>query len=392
MNEPSGQTAAGDEPPVNIPVCRPQLPTTGQLLPYLQRIDTSRIYTNYGPLALELESRLGAHFGLPPGGIACASSGTAALFGAIIAAAGRARDSQPWAIVPALTFAATAAAVEQAGYRPYLLDVDPNTWMLDPDCVSDHPLLDRVGLVVPVAPFGRPVPLGPWRSFHARTRVPVVIDGAASFQNIAEAPHEFLGELPVCISFHATKSFATGEGGCVATSDTVVAERVAQVLNFGFSGNRDSACPSTNGKMSEYHAAVGLAELDSWNEKREAFYEVAECYRRMLAGSGLISRFIGAPEIGLNYALFACRQPGDLVATQESLRRWGVDFRHWYGTGLHGQSYYADCPGDRLDVAERLSSELLGIPMAPDLSVSAITCVVAALGEGAVSGCKREIA
>ena len=392
VNMPGGQAAVGDEPPVTIPVCRPRLPTTGQLLPYLQRIDASRIYSNYGPLALELESRLAEHFGLPPGGVACASSGTAALFGAIIATAGRASDSRPWALVPALTFTATAAAAEQAGYRPYLVDVDPATWMLDPDCISAHPMLDRVGLVVPVAPFGRPVPVEPWRGFRARTGVPVVIDGAASFQNIAEAPTELLGDLPVCISFHATKSFATGEGGAVATSNAALAERVMQVLNFGFSGGRDSACASTNGKMSEYHAAIGLAELDSWTEKRAAFQAVAECYRRTLAGTSLISRFIGAPDIGLNYALFACRAPDDLDAIRESLRLWGVDFRHWYGTGLSSQSYYADCPRDRLDVTERLASELLGIPMAPDLSPAAVACVVAALGEGAVTGCEREIA
>ena len=392
MHVPGGQTSGADDAPPTIPVCRPQLPTTGRLLPYLQRIDASRIYSNYGPLALELEDRLSQHFSLPPGGIACANTGTAALLGAILATAGRASERRPWALVPAFTFTATAAAVEQAGYRPYLLDVDPDTWMLDPDCLVAHPLVDRVGLVIPVAPFGRPVPLEPWQRFRAATGVPVVVDGAASFQNIAEAPHEFLGDLPVCISFHATKSFATGEGGCVATSDAGLAERVMQALNFGFLGGRDSACASTNGKMSEYHAAIGLAELDGWSDKRGAFHAVAECYRGTLAGTNLAGRFIGAPDIGLNYALFACRAPGELDAIRESLRLWGVDFRHWYGTGLGGQSYYADCPGDRLAVTERLAGELLGIPMAPDLSPAAIACVVAALGEGAVSGCEREIA
>lgn len=376
-----GKCAAFAGPLDTIPVYRPQLPTADRILPYLRQIDANRLYTNHGPLSFELESRLSDHFSLPLGGIACASSGTAALFCAIIAAAGLASDSRPWALVPGLTFSATAAAVEQAGYRPYLVDVDPDTWMLDPDRIADHAMLGRVGLVVPVAPFGRPVPVRPWEEFRSRTQVPVVIDAAASFQNIAEAPGAYLGDLPVCISFHATKSFGVGEGGCVAATDPDLIEKVMQALNFGFPGRRESASPGTNGKMSEYHAAVGLAELEGWADKRQAFHTVAETYRQLLASRGHSGRFIGAPDIGCNYALFSCRTADEVGAMHDSLRRGSVDFRHWYGAGLQGQSYFARCRQDRLDVTQALASTLVGIPMAPDLSPSAVARVCNAVGE-----------
>lgn len=377
-----GNVAAIAGPLDPIPVYRPQLPTADRVLPYLRQIDANRLYTNRGPLTVELESRLSNHFGLPPGGIACASSGTAALFCGIIAAAGLASDSRPWALIPALTFSATAAAVEHAGYRPYLVDVDPDTWMLDPDRIANHPMLDRVGLVVPVAPFGRPVPVEPWEDFRGRTQVPVVIDAAASFQNIADAPGAYLSDLPVCISFHATKSFGVGEGGCVAATDADLIVKVMQALNFGFLDRRESASPGTNGKMSEYHAAVGLAELDGWADKRQAFHTVAETYRHMLASRGHAERFVGAPDIGCNYALLSCRTADEVGAVHESLRAGSIDFRHWYGTGLQGQSYYARCRQDRLDVTEALASTLVGIPMAPDLSPSAVARVCNAVAEG----------
>src|SRR5207245_1355138 len=119
--------------------------------------------------------------------------------------------------------------------------------------------------------------------FTAATGIPVIIDGAASFAGLVERPEASLGAIPVALSFHATKAFATGEGGAVATEDVALARRVAQALNFGISGVRDSRMASTNGKMSEYHAAVGLAELDGWTEKLAAFRVVAERYRQAFA-------------------------------------------------------------------------------------------------------------
>src|SRR6476661_10558001 len=87
-----------------VPVLRPLLPTVDRLLPYLSRIDASRCYTNWGPLASELEGRLARRFGVGDHGVISASSGTAALVGAILATAGRATPDRPLAILPALTF------------------------------------------------------------------------------------------------------------------------------------------------------------------------------------------------------------------------------------------------------------------------------------------------
>jgi dTDP-4-amino-4,6-dideoxygalactose transaminase len=351
-------------------------------MPYLRRIDETRLYSNHGPLSLELEKRLAGALSLPPTGLVCASSGTTALLGAILAAAGPAAPERPLAIIPAFTFAATAAAVEQCGYRPYLADVDGGSWMLAAGRLIDHPKRQRVGLVVPVAPFGRPVPQEPWLRWRATTGIPVVIDGAASFAGLAERPGEFLGAIPVAISFHATKAFATGEGGGVATHDVELAQRSAQALNFGISGVRDCRMASTNGKISEYHAAVGLAELDGWVEKLAALRAVAVRYRQMLAMAGLVDRFFGAPDTGPNYALFRCRDASEADRVEHCLRQGGIDFRQWYGKGLHRETYYADLPRDALAVTDALAPCLLGVPMATDLADKTIGRIVDVLAAG----------
>jgi len=233
----SATAADNSEPGEIVPVLRPLLPLADRILPYLRRIDETRIYSNHGPLSSELERRLAEHLRLPQGALACASSGTAALIGAILAATGRATSERPLAIIPAFTFAATAAAVEQCGYQPYLADVAADSWMLDAERLLSHPERERVGIVVPVAPFGRPVPQEPWRRFRAMTGIPVVIDGAASFAGLADRPDRFLGEIPVAISFHATKVFATGEGGAVAPPAAVANAVCDALAPFGVEVN-----------------------------------------------------------------------------------------------------------------------------------------------------------
>jgi len=363
-----------------VPVLRPLLPEAARLAPYLNRIDAARVYSNHGPLSCELEERLGQHLSLP-GGVACASSGAAALIGAILGAAGPASASRPLALMPAFTFVATAHAAERCGYRCALADIDSATWMLDPERLLSHPELAKVGVAIPVAPFGRPVPQAPWRKFSQSTGIPVVIDGAASFDRLEASPAPYLGEIPVMMSFHATKSFASGEGGCVASSDAALMERIVQALNFGFHRQRNAESAAVNGKMSEYHAAVGLAELDGWDAKRSAFAEVIARYRRKMKAAGLAQAFVSAPDVGLSYALFRAADGEAARRVEAALTRARVGSRLWYGLGLHRQSWFADAAREPLPITDALAQCLIGLPYAPDLTDEQIDRVVGALLE-----------
>ena len=366
-----------------IPVLRPRLATAERLMPYLTRIDQTRIYSNWGPLVQELTGRLGDLFAQPQDRITTASPGTSAIAGAILGTAGRATGARPLAAIPAFTFVATANAVEQCGYRPYLVDVDPDTWMLDPDALAGHPQLDRVGVVVPVAAFGRPVAQARWRAFSERTGIPVVIDGAACSDRIAAAPDGYFGSIPVAMSFHATKGLSTGEGGCVVASDPQQMSDIQQALNFGFVVSRNSGCSGLNGKMSEYHAAVGLAEIDGWPDKRRALEDVARGYRRALFELDLADRLFATPDVSVSYALFDCRAADAAVAIRRSLASRGIDSRRWYGEGLGEHEYLADAAraGD-LAVTQALGCRLLGLPVAPDLTAGEIGRVATTLAAG----------
>ena len=361
----------------DVPVCRPLLPSVERLLPYLARIDESRRYSNHGQLVLELQERLSSR--LSGHHVALASSGTAAIVGATLAAAGPASPERPICLMPAYTFIGTVSAVEQCGYEPHFVDVDETSWQICPLLVREHPLLPRTGLVVAVSAFGRKLEQHPWEAFQAATGVPVVIDGAAMIDAMFSDPAACIGSIPVALSFHATKAFATGEGGAVVCASEALWKAAMQALNFGYDVDRLSKRPAINGKISEYHAAVGLAELDGWEGKAAAFRQAAAFLRRSAPGDAAL--FTG-PDVGSSYALLQMDSAEEADLVSESLDAAGIGWRRWYGLGAHAHPYTARFGRDRLEISEYLARTTLGLPMSVDLTEREADRIAEALGSG----------
>lgn len=342
-----------------IPVARPRLPITDELSPYLTRIDEARWYSNFGPLLNEFETRLAARFARPTA-VSTVTNGTVALTLAL-----QALGCEPGSLcaLPAWTFVATGHAVRQAGLEPWFLDVDPETWMLDPavtaEALSTAPA--PIAAIVPVAAFGRLPDLHAWARFTRETGVPVVVDGAAAFDALTEAP------VPVTVSLHATKSVSTGEGGFVASEDGALIDRVRELSAFGFRGDRISHTPANNAKLSEYAAAVGLASLDAWPHTRQRLAFAAQYLKVALA---LTPQIVFQPGWGSTWLSSVCvvGVPG---GTSESLAAaladLGVDTRAWWGEGCHRQPAFEGCMRTSLPVTEQLAASTLGLPFFIDL-------------------------
>jgi len=357
--------------PGPVPVARPRMPLAEMVLPYLQQIDESRWYSNHGPLIRRLEQRLADRFA-PGAHVVTAANATQAL-----ALGLKAMDLRPggYVVTPSWTFVATAHAILQAGLKPWFVDVDPQTWMLDPAAVSAMgPALGReVVAVVPVCAFGAMPDLGAWRAFREATGVPVLVDAAAAFDTLNDA------RLPAVISLHATKVLGLGEGGILVTDDEAFAQRIDQLTNFGFWYSRNSEIAATNAKLSEYAAAVGHAALDAWPGDRLRWMRTAQHLRIAL---------IGRPEVrfqdgwGSDWVTSVCTvglPPGSADDVARSLREDGVDTRAWWGEGCHRSSAFADCRRGPLEVTEALAAATLGLPFSIDMDESAIARIVAAL-------------
>src|SRR5947207_10784452 len=198
-----------------IPIMRPKLPCAERLAPYLQQIDESRLYSNFGPLAVGLEQRLAAHFGIAGAAVTTVANATLGLTLALTA-----QGARPGTLcaIPAWTFIASAHAAMMAGLVPYFIDVDVASWALDADRIGDAlaGAPGPVGAVMPVAPFGARIDIAAWDRFRAHSGIPVVIDAAAGFDTLVP------GEVPAVVSLHATKVIGTGEGGFVISKDATL--------------------------------------------------------------------------------------------------------------------------------------------------------------------------
>ena len=355
-----------------MPVARPRLPSAEAVFPYLQRIDTARWYSNFGPLLTEFEARLAARF--PAGSeVVTVANATQALTLTL-----NAMDLAPggYVAIPAWTFVATAHAVMQAGLRPWFVDVDPDSWMMRPAAIADLPpsVREQLVAVIPVCAFGSLGDLAAWRAFRDETRVQVLVDAAAAFDALRDA------DLPAVVSLHATKVVGLGEGGFLVTRDADLALRVRRLSTFGFHGSRESQVPATNAKLSEYAAAVGLAALDGWEANRLQFARAAQHLRIGLVGQPEVCF---QPGWGSEWVTSVCnvRLPdGSAGAVADALRAEGVETRRWWGSGCHVSPAFADCGRSDLSHTDRLGGSVLGLPFSVDISLPEIRHVVAALG------------
>jgi dTDP-4-amino-4,6-dideoxygalactose transaminase len=227
----------------------------------------------------------------------------------------------------------------------------------------------RLALVMPVASFGCPVDVAGWDAFVATTGIPVLIDAAAAFGNQA------IGErCAVAFSFHATKPFGIGEGGALVSRDPVFAQRVRRLSNFGYAEGQVQEA-GTNSKLSEYGAAVGLAQGARWPAQQQRRRALWQAYAPLLARLPEVRLQAGYSDGDLPAALVV-RLPQAAASVAKQLAAMGIETRRWYYPPLHRHSAFSRFPccgvddSSRLTVSEQLAETALGLPWYADLTLA----------------------
>jgi dTDP-4-amino-4,6-dideoxygalactose transaminase len=350
-------------------IMRPKLPSADRLTPYLKSIDASRTYSNFGPLALSLEDRLSEHYGLIQGTVTTAANAT---LGLAIALAAQRPPPGSLCAIPAWTFVASAHAALMAGLVPYFVDVEPETWAIDANKLADD--LARapapIGAVMPVAPFGMPLDLAGWEAFRSRTGLAVVIDAAAAFDSVIP------GAVPSVVSLHATKVLGIGEGGFVVSTDTSLGRELRMRANFGFHGDRQAQTAAFNAKLSEYHAAVGHAALDEWEQTRADWNDAINEYRHALHGANCVSlqRGFGETWVGSTCLLGFDQPMADRI--ERSFACHDIETRRWWGAGAHTHPATLSFPRAELPITGRLADSTLAVPLYRDICAASTSRVV----------------
>ena len=297
-----------------LKVLVPDVPTAGEILPYLRRIDEAKQYTNTGPLVQELERRMG--------GVTTSSATTG------LELAARCVFKRRQVRVPAFTFAASVTALLRAGLEPVLCDVGDDWALVSPD---EHSLN--------VCPFGAPVRGGG------------LIDAASAWGNQHEGARVF--------SLHATKALPAGEGGLVCGDAELIA-RIRRLANFGLEATPFAhgivTEAGTNAKLSEYHAAVALAALDRWDATAAWRVALSGMYRERLYDLRWQPRPHGV------YTTFPVMvRNADAVA--RDMASEGIETRRWYTPTMERHPAFRSLKVDGpLERCNRLNDELLCLP------------------------------
>ncbi len=323
-----------------------------ELMPFLERIDAARWYSNSGPLVRELELTLGAMMGAE---VVTTCNGTLALEMALRALQ-LPRDTE--VLVPTVTFIATARAIIGAGLQPMICDVDPVSWMLTPAIARNMP---RTRVVMPVAAFGMPVDVAAWEAWAEENDCLVVIDAAGALPGQQASKSK---RVTVVCSLHSTKSIGGGEGGLVASSDPVYLDRVRRLCNFGFGAVINKEDGATNAKLSEYHAAVALANLQPARLalKKIRSRAIASQYFAHLPESIRWQEYAHVIE---SRTLMPVLLPEHILATGVALvlQSHDIETRQWYVPFLHDiPAFKPYVRTGRMHVPDMLTERMLGLP------------------------------
>lgn len=243
---------------VPLHVGRPNIGDRDAFLQRVGQILDNQWLTNNGPMVQEFEQRIAQFLGVKHCVAMC--NGTIALEIAI-----RALGLEGEVIVPSWTFVATAHALYWQGITPVFADIDPKTHNLDPDAVR-RMITPRTSGIIGVHLWGRAAPVDELQTVADEHGLRLIFDAAHAFGSTYKG--QSIGRFGACevLSFHATKAFNTMEGGAVVTNDDALAEAMRLMRNFGFKGYDNVIHPGTNGKMIEVCAAMGLANLDSFDD------------------------------------------------------------------------------------------------------------------------------
>jgi dTDP-4-amino-4,6-dideoxygalactose transaminase len=311
------------------------------------------------------------------------NSGTAALHLALVAAGVGAGDE---VITVPFTFVATVAAICQAGAQPVFVDIDARSFTIDVGQI-EAAITPRTKAILPVHLYGQTADIDPIRSIADRHGLVVIEDAAqAHASQYRGRPCGSLGDL-ACFSFYPSKNLgACGEGGLIATSNPVFADRLRLLRDWGQTARYQHVIPGYNARMDALQGAilrVKLRQLPRWTEARRRH---AARYQDLLSGTGL-SLPEEMPYARHVYCLYTVRSR-EREALRTTLAADGIATAVHYPTPVHLQLAYESLGYRRgsLPVSERASNEVLSLPLFPELSCAQIETVAAAIRAAGSAG------
>ncbi len=346
-------------------VTRPTLPPRDDIEDLLREVWDSRFLTNRGPILQRFEADLERYLNVPH--VSLVANAT---LGCMVALRSLGAD-QGEIITPAFSFVATAHAARWLGHDIVFADINPKTLNLDPSDVERR-ITSRTRAILPVHCYANPCDVAALAEIGARYKIPVVYDGAhcfgASDQDGSLLRH---GDLSV-VSFHATKVFSTFEGGAIISHDIETKQALDRLCNYGIVDQTHIEALGLNAKMSEIHAALGLAQLPYVARDIENRAKVVRRYWDRLSKIPGIRCVCPPNREGQNYYSFpilvGANYPMSRDILYQKLQDAGIQARRYFYPLLTDLPMYRDASSDGLEAARTAAEQVLCLPLYPDLA------------------------
>ena len=327
-----------------------------------------------GPRVRELEERFAEFVGAAHA--IATSSGTTALHLALL---GYGIGGGDEVVTVPFTFIASANSVLYTGARPVFVDIDERDFTMDPELL-EAAITDRTRAILPVSLYGQPARMHEIAEIADRR-------GLALVEDAAQAHGAAIGQRKSgtwgagTFSFYPTKNMTTGEGGMVTTDDAELADRIRLLREHGMKVRYHHDVVGYNFRMTDLAAAIGLAQLPklaAYNERRRA---IAARYDAELRGVIVPRTRPGVTHVYHQYTL----RVNERDAFAERLRERGVGSAIYYPIPVHRQSPYMALGygSQSFPVTDRLTAQVLSIPVHPSLSDDEVAIVIAAVNETA---------
>ena len=360
----------------DVYVSSPLLPELDDFIPYLRAIWESKRLTNTGPFHQAFEQALADYLDVEH--LSLFNNGTTALMVALQALA---IDGE--VITTPYTFAATSHALVWNRLKPVFVDIDPQTFNLDPAAI-EAAITPHTRDILPVHCYGVPCDVAAIGEIARRHGLRVIYDAAHAFA-VQDGQGSVLrhGDMSV-LSLHATKVFNTFEGGAIISPSLETKRWVDQLRNFGFVDETTVVTCGINGKMNEISAAFGLLQLTHIEAALQKRATLDALYRKRLACVPGITLCREADNHAYFPILIEDAYPLSRDQLYDAFRQQQIFTRRYFYPLLTGMAAYRHHPQasvPALPVATRVAERVICLPLHPDLSLSEVERVVAVICE-----------
>lgn len=359
-----------------ITVTSPLLPPLEEFQELLADIWQRKWITNNGHYHRQLEQALADYLGVPY--LSLFTNGTLPLISAL-----QALCITGEVITTPYSFVATTHSIWWNGIKPVFVDVDPVTGNLDPDKI-EAAITPQTTAIMPVHVYGTPCDTERIQAIADKYGLRVIYDAAHAFgvrvngESILKA-----GDIST-LSFHATKTYNTIEGGALICHDAAMKQRIDYLKNFGFAGETEVVAPGINSKMDEMRAAYGLLNLRYVDSAIAARKAVAEQYRAALKDVPGLRLLQDIPGVTHNYSYFPVFvNSAEYGESRDSLyfrlKENNILARRYFYPLISTFSSYRGLPSAspaNLPMATKLADEVICLPLHHELSEEDITRII----------------